>query len=106
MDDYKEKIITFITEHKKGIKIAVMALVVGGMAFKGLMQLPQISRYKAEAVKLTEQIEYEKTRQQEIEQMRSRVNTDEYIEKVASEKLGLIKSNSKIFIDVSENSNN
>ena len=37
----------------------------------------------------------------EIEELKGKVNTDEYIEKMASEKLGLIKSNAKVFVDVS-----
>ena len=39
--------------------------------------------------------------QKEIEELKGKVNTDEYIEKMASEKLGLIKSNAKVFVDVS-----
>lgn len=101
MNEYKEKIIGFVKNHKRGIKIGIMALIVGSMVFKGLMQIPQINGYKTQAAKLGEQIEYEKNRQQEVSELRGKVNTDEYIEKVASEKLGLIKSNSKIFIDVS-----
>ena len=46
-------------------------------------------------------IEYEQERQKEIEELKGKVNTDEYIEKMASEKLGLIKSNAKVFVDVS-----
>ena len=70
-------------------------------SFKGLMQIPQINASKAEVAKLTNQIEYEQERQKEIEELKGKVNTDEYIEKMASEKLGLIKSNAKVFVDVS-----
>lgn len=59
------------------------------MIFKGLMQIPQINASKAEVAKLTNQIEYEQERQKEIEELKGKVNTDEYIEKMASEKLGL-----------------
>ena len=58
------------------------------MIFKGLMQIPQINANKAEVAKLTNQIEYEQERQKEIEELKGKVNTDEYIEKMASEKLG------------------
>lgn len=101
IDEYKNKIIDFVQNHKKGIKIAIFIFLVGGMTFRGLMQIPQIIAGKAEIARLTSQIEYEKERQQEVEELKSKVNTDEYIEKIASEKLGLIKSNAKIFVDVS-----
>ena len=93
MNEYKNLIINFVKEHQKGLKIALLVFLVGGMIFKGLMQIPQINASKAEVAKLTNQIEYE--------ELKGKVNTDEYIEKMASEKLGLIKSNAKVFVDVS-----
>lgn len=81
--------------------MAFIIVLSGGMLFKGLMQIPQINASKAEIAKLTSQIEYEQERQEEITKLKSKVNTDEYIEKMASEKLGLVKNNSKIFVDVS-----
>lgn len=101
MNEYKNLIINFVKEHQKGLKIALLVFLVGGMIFKGLMQIPQINASKAEVAKLTNQIEYERERQKEIEELKGKVNTDEYIEKMASEKLGLIKSNAKVFVDVS-----
>ena len=94
LSEYKNRVTDFILGHKKQIKILIMVLLVGGMTFKGLMQIPQIAR-------LNTQIEYEQDRQKEVEELKSKVNTDEYIEKIAGEKLGLVKSNAKIFIDVS-----
>ena len=99
MNEYKILIINFVKEHQKGLKIALLVFLVGGMIFKGLMQIPQINASKAEVAKLTNQ--YEQERQKEIEELKGKVNTDEYIEKMASEKLGLIKSNAKVFVDVS-----
>ncbi len=101
LSEYKNKIVDFVIKHNKKIKIAVLILLVGGMAFKGLMQIPQIRASKVEIAQLNERIEYEKERQKEVEILKTKVNTDEYIEKIASEKLGLVKSNAKIFIDVS-----
>ncbi|MCC8159780.1 MAG: septum formation initiator family protein [Oscillospiraceae bacterium] len=101
MNEYKNKIVDFIREHKKAIKIAIFVFLVGGMAFKGLMQIPQINAGKEEIAQLTDQIEYEKERQEEVKELKDKVNTDEYIEKMASERLGLVKNNAKIFVDVS-----
>ncbi len=101
MNKYKDKAISFVKEHKKGIKIFLLIFLIGGMTFRGLMQIPQISAGKAKATELAEQIEYEKERQKEVELLKDKVDTDEYIEKIASEKLGLVKNNAKIFVDVS-----
>lgn len=101
LNEYKEKLLTFTKQNKKKIKIWLLVLIVGSMAFKGIMQFPQIHAAKAEIARLNEQIEYEKQRQSEVAELKTKVNTDEYIEKIATEKLGLIKNNSKIFVDVS-----
>ena len=71
MNEYKNLIINFVKEHQKGLKIALLVFLVGGMIFKGLMQIPQINASKAEVAKLTNQIEYEQERQKEIEELKS-----------------------------------
>lgn len=101
INEYKNLIIDFAKTHKSGIKIWIFVILVGSMAFKGLIQIPQIMEGKKEITRLTEQIEYEKERQKEVIELKGKVDSDEYIEKIASEKLGLIKSNAKIFVDVS-----
>ncbi len=101
MNNLTDKILEFVKRHQKGLKIAALALLVGGMAFRGLMQIPQIIEGKNTIASLNEQIEYEKERQDEVEKLKTMVNTDEYIEKIASEKLGLVANNAKIFVDVS-----
>ena len=99
--DYGKQIMEFVSKHKKGLKIFIFILLVGSMLLRGVMQLPRITAGKQEIARLEKQIEYEKQRQVEVEVLADRSNTDEYIEKIASERLGLIKSNAKIFIDVS-----
>ena len=37
MNEYKNLIINFVKEHQKGLKIALLVFLVGGMIFKGLM---------------------------------------------------------------------
>ena len=101
LSEYKDRIIDFAIKHKKRIKIIALVLLVGGMSFKGAMQFPQIRAAKAEIARLNGQIEYEKKRQEEVLELKNKVNSDEYIEKIASERLGLVKSNAKIFVDVS-----
>ena len=91
----------FQKANKKKICVALMLCIISVMVFRGLMQIPQIVENKELARELTEQIEYEKERQEEIGELKTKVDTDEYIEKVATEKLGLVKKNAKIFVDTS-----
>lgn len=93
--------LSFLTRNRKKILLWGFILIVFSMVFKGIMQQPQIYANKQKIAQLHEQIEYEKTRQVELDELSKKVNTDEYIEKIAREKLGLVNSNSKIFVDVS-----
>ena len=71
------------------------------MIINGILKQPQISENKAQIAELEKKIEYEKTRIAEVEDLKSKVDTDEYIEKVAREKLGMVKRDELIFMDVS-----
>lgn len=102
MSGHNRNIFDFMAIHKRGILFWVVILASGGMILKGAMQRPQIKQYKAEIAELETKIQEERNRQAEIDDLKTKVNTDEYIEKIASEKLGLVKSNAKIFIDVSD----
>lgn len=102
MTNLKNRLLEFAAAHKKGLIIWAVVLTSGFMIFKGMMQLPQINANKREIASLEKQIEYEKTRQKETESLMTQIDSEEYIERVANEKLGLVKSNSKIFIDVSQ----
>ncbi len=71
------------------------------MFIKGVMHQPQITDNKAQIAELEEKIEYEKQRIEEVELLKTKVDTDEYIEKVAREKLSMIKRDEIVFIDIS-----
>ena len=50
-----------------------------------------------QGMKLQEQLEEERQRTQEIDDLKDYMKTDEYAEQVAREKLGLVKGNEIIF---------
>ncbi len=79
----------------------VIAITFSVMLIKGIMQQPRITENEAIIAELQEKIEYEKVRIAEVEDLKTKVDTDEYIEKVAREKLGMIKRDEIVFIDIS-----
>ena len=97
------KLLEFIKKNDLNIKLIALAVICLAMIIKGIMQQPEIIANKETIAHLNEEIKYEEARQQEVESMKESVDTDEYIEKIAREKLGMIKQNEKIFIDVSAN---
>jgi len=91
-----------VKKNSRKISMALVIILAFAMVFKGLMQIPQILENREYAKYLEDSIEYENKRQLEIDELKDKVDTDEYIEKIAGDKLGLVKNNAKIFIDVSE----
>ncbi len=81
--------------------IIITAVVSLTMVVKGIMLQPAIAANEEMAAKIRESIEYENQRISEIDAMMEEVGTDEYIEKVAREKLGMIKADEIVFVDIS-----
>ena len=81
--------------------MAITAIVCVVMIGKGIAVQPIISANNAKASKIVEDIDKENRRIEEIDAALENAGTDEYIEKMAREKLGMIKANEIVFIDIS-----
>lgn len=93
---------------KKGIKfditkiiMALTAIAAVAMIGKGIAVQPIIAANNEKAIQITEEIAKENQRIEELDNAIQNVGTDEYIEKIAREKLGMIKANEIVFIDIS-----
>ena len=102
MEKFKADIEEFIIRNRRPIKIWGLVLICSLMVLKGIIQIPQIKENREQISRLQDQIKYEEIRQSNIDELAGRVSSDEYIEKIASEKLGLVKANAKIFVDISD----
>ena len=69
-----------------------MGLVIQSNTLKGRRAV-----YDAKAASLEEQVQAEKDRTEEIDQLKKHMQTDEYAEEIAREKLGLVKENEIVF---------
>lgn len=79
-----------------GITLVVcMMLVV--LFIEGQSVKEKIAANNERQQELTEQIEDEQERTEEIEDMQDYMQSDEYTEKIAKEKIGLVKENEIIF---------
>lgn len=80
------------------IAIALVVLVLlGGLMLKSNDLKERLTGYDAKAATLQKQIEDEQTRTEEIDKLKKYMETDEYAEEVAREKLGLVKDNETVF---------
>ena len=80
------------------IAIALVVLVLlGGLMLESNDLKERLAGYDAKAATLQQQIEDEQTRTEEIDKLKKYMETDEYAEEVAREKLGLVKDNETVF---------
>ncbi len=75
--------------------IAVLILLINGIKLQ-----PQITENYDKISELQSQIEYEEQRAKEVDALKENVDSYEYIEKIAREKLGMIRKDEIVFIDV------
>lgn len=80
------------------LAIALVVLVLlGGLMLKSNDLQERLTGYDAKAATLEQQIEDEQNRTEEIDKLKKYMETDEYAEEVAREKLGLVKDNEIVF---------
>ena len=91
------------TKHRLQHRISVISISGVVVLLAVVLSIVSISMqeknraYKAQEAELQEQIDKEIARQEEIEELEEYVGSDEYVEDVAKEKLGLINPNEIIF---------
>lgn len=88
-----------VNRHKRSM-LAVSAVIVLLMAVVSVnaVSLREKDRtYQAQEIELKKQINAEKERSVQIDELEKYVGTDEYVEEVAKDKLGLVNENEIIF---------
>lgn len=65
-----------------------------------IMQQKTLNSYSAEEAKYNNDIELAQEEQKELQEMKDNINSNEYIEQIAREKLGMYYPNEKVYIDV------
>ncbi len=77
--------------------LGVVLLLFGILVYKSYNLNQRLTMYHIRAESLQKEIELQKDRTEEIDQLRAYMSTDEYAEAAAREKLGLVKDNEIVF---------
>ena len=75
----------------------VAVILLGALLYEGQNLQSQLNYYQEKEASLNDQIEEEKERTEEIDKTKEYMETDEYAEDVARNKLGLVKDNEVVF---------
>lgn len=88
-----------LSRHKRSILCisSVIILLVVVVSVSGVTLQTKNKAYIAQEQELQKQIDEEKARAQEIEELEQYVGTDEYVEQTAKDKLGLVHEGEIIF---------
>ncbi len=85
------------------VVIAIGILLLFGFVRILVIQQGQINQYRGRVGELEQEIKEEQQKLDALKEEQKRVTSDEYIEAIAREKLGLVDPNEKVFVDVSGN---
>lgn len=80
-------------------RLFVLAFIIY-FVYTLIMQQKTLNSYAAEQDKYNEDIEVAEEEQNELQEMKDNINSDEYIEQIAREKLGMYYPNERVYIDV------
>lgn len=80
-------------------KILVLAFIIY-FVYTVIAQQKTLNTYAQEKDKCNEDIEVAQEEQQELQEMKENINSDEYIEQIAREKLGMYYPNERVYIDI------
>lgn len=83
---------------KRILFIAIAIYVV----YTFFAQQKTLNAYKADEERYQEQIALEKEKQEELNQTKININSKEYIEEIARDKLDMYLPNEKVYIDISK----
>ncbi|MCI9178300.1 MAG: hypothetical protein HFJ28_07160 [Clostridia bacterium] len=83
---------------KRVLFIAIAVYVI----YTFFVQQKNLNAYKADEERYREQIATEEERKKELNETKSNINSKEYIEQIARDKLDMYLPNEKVYIDISK----
>ncbi len=90
----------------KKAMIYLLIIVIIIFAFKLVSNIRKVNKMESELNNLQQQVQEELERNKELKKEIERVKSDDYIEKVARDELGLVKPGEILFIPVEEENEN
>ncbi|MCF0125203.1 MAG: septum formation initiator family protein [Clostridia bacterium] len=84
---------------KRNYKKLLALIVVGYTVYTIISQQKVLNQYNAQAVEITAQIEKEEKNKEELVKQKNEVNSLEFIEQTAREKLDMYYPNERVYLD-------
>ena len=89
-------------KNKSLLKKVLLIGIIIYVAYTFFAQQKMLNTYQAEQKRYAEQITEAKEQQEELKATKENINSQEYIEEVAREKLDMYLPNERVYVDISK----
>ena len=85
---------------KKTLKRVLVLIFIIYLVYTFISQQKTLNSYAKEREMYNEEKELAEEEQEKLNEMKENINSDEYIEQIAREKLGMYYPNERVYIDI------
>lgn len=79
-----------------------LLILIGYIIYTIISQQQTLNSYRAEEQRYSAQIQAQKEEQEQLKQTKANINSEEYVESIAREKLNMYLPNERVYIDMSK----
>ena len=87
-----------VFRNKKILKVIIILIVLSYFIYIIVKQQTTLNSYKAEQDYVSEQIQEQQEYKNELADMKANINSDEYIEQIARDKLDMYLPNERVYV--------
>ena len=88
-----------VFRNKKILKVIIILIVLSYFIYIIVKQKTTLNSYKSEQDYVSEQIQEQQEYKNELADMKANINSDEYIEQIARDKLDMYLPNERVYVD-------
>lgn len=91
-----------VFRNKKILKVIIILIVLSYFIYIIVKQQTILNSYKSEQDYVSEQIQEQQEYKNELADMKANINSDEYIEQIARDKLDMYLPNERVYVDANK----
>ena len=91
-----------VFRNKKILKVIIILIVLSYFIYIIVKQQTTLNSYKSEQDYVSEQIQEQQEYKNELADMKANINSDEYIEQIARDKLDMYLPNERVYDDANK----
>lgn len=90
------------SKNKKVLKIIIILIAISYFVYVIICQQKTLNSYKTEQDYVSSQIQEQQEHKNELAEMEANINSDEYIEQIARDKLDMYLPNERVYVDANK----